>query len=148
MPAWITSLLREDVPVPIVDAASATTTSWPLLAASRATASPTTPAPTTRTCMTSSSAVRRMDGVADRNRSGADDFAVHTAIGVPENPQQRLRNRKIANSGPRLNVRCRAAHDALDDFQSRVIAHRDVAIEQLELMPGRPAIDVKIGAKS
>src|SRR5580704_12009456 len=51
MPAWITSLLREEIPVPIAPAASATTTSAPVSAAARATASPTTPAPTTKTCI-------------------------------------------------------------------------------------------------
>src|ERR1700736_1905503 len=51
MPAWITSLLRDEIPVPIAEAASATTTSAPLSAAARATASPTTPAPTTKTCI-------------------------------------------------------------------------------------------------
>ena len=51
MPPWITSLLREDTPLPMPLVASATITSWPLRAAARATASPTTPAPTTRTCI-------------------------------------------------------------------------------------------------
>ena len=51
MPAWITSLLRDEMPVPIAPAASATTTSAPAPAAARATASPTTPAPTTKTCI-------------------------------------------------------------------------------------------------
>src|SRR6266576_2029982 len=47
----MTSLLREEIPVPTPEAASATTTSWPATAAARATASPTTPAPTTSTCI-------------------------------------------------------------------------------------------------
>jgi len=47
----MTSLLREDTPVPMPEAASATTTSWPAIAAARAIASPTTPAPTTNTCI-------------------------------------------------------------------------------------------------
>src|SRR5918994_6400582 len=49
MPAWITSLLREDTPLPIPGVFSATTTAWPSIARARAQASPTTPAPTTRT---------------------------------------------------------------------------------------------------
>ncbi len=57
MPAWITSLLREEIPVPIAAAASATTTSAPVSAAARATASPTTPAPTTKTCIEKTPAV-------------------------------------------------------------------------------------------
>lgn len=47
MPAWMTSLLRELVPVPKLGAASTTTTSRPAIASARAAASPTTPAPTT-----------------------------------------------------------------------------------------------------
>ena len=47
MPAWITSLLRELVWLPISPSASSTTTSRPARARPRATASPTTPAPTT-----------------------------------------------------------------------------------------------------
>src|SRR5947209_243863 len=51
MPAWITSLLREETPLPMPPVASATITSWPASAADRAIARPTTPAPMTRTCM-------------------------------------------------------------------------------------------------
>src|SRR5208282_1454624 len=51
MPPWITSLLREETPLPMPPVASATITSWPRRVAARATASPTTPAPTTRTCI-------------------------------------------------------------------------------------------------
>jgi hypothetical protein len=47
MPAWITSLLRDEVSVPTASAASSTTTSRPPSASARATASPMTPAPTT-----------------------------------------------------------------------------------------------------
>src|ERR1043165_4636497 len=51
MPPWITSLLREDTPLPMPLVCSATMTSCPFSAAARATARPTTPAPTTRICM-------------------------------------------------------------------------------------------------
>lgn len=47
MPAWMTSLLRELVPVPKVGAESRTRTCLPLRASSLATAIPTTPAPIT-----------------------------------------------------------------------------------------------------
>lgn len=47
MPAWMTWLLRELVPVPKVGAESRTRTSLPLRESSLATASPTTPAPIT-----------------------------------------------------------------------------------------------------
>src|SRR6202000_2843362 len=48
MPPWITSLLREETPLPMPLVISATMTSWPFKADARATASPTTPAPITR----------------------------------------------------------------------------------------------------
>src|ERR1700690_4392253 len=47
MPAWITSLLRDEVTVPTLSAASRMTTSRPACASRRATARPTTPAPIT-----------------------------------------------------------------------------------------------------
>src|ERR1700680_1592227 len=47
MPAWITSLLRDEVTVPIPSAASRMMTSRPACASRRATARPITPAPTT-----------------------------------------------------------------------------------------------------
>ncbi len=47
MPAWITSLLREEVTVPMASASSSTMTSRPAWASLRATASPITPAPMT-----------------------------------------------------------------------------------------------------
>src|SRR5258708_37822254 len=47
MPAWMPSLLRELVPVPMASAASSTMPSLPCNASALATASPTTPAPTT-----------------------------------------------------------------------------------------------------
>src|SRR5580698_9270786 len=47
MPAWITSLLRDEVTVPIPSAASRMMTSRPACASRRAIARPITPAPTT-----------------------------------------------------------------------------------------------------
>src|SRR5271163_3908034 len=53
MPAWMTSLLREDVSVPMPSAASRMMTARPACARARATARPTTPAPTTMQSMSS-----------------------------------------------------------------------------------------------
>ena len=61
----MTSLLREDTPVPMADAASATTTSCPASAAARAMARPTTPAPTTRICIFRSTSERVVTGKPD-----------------------------------------------------------------------------------
>src|ERR1700751_4774076 len=69
MPPWMTSLLRDDTPLPMPLVCSATMTSWPFSAAARATASPTTPAPTTRTCMMDEglfAAVPQRHGIRDR----------------------------------------------------------------------------------
>jgi hypothetical protein len=49
MPAWMTSELRDDVPVPMALAASITRTSFPFRAKAAATDKPTAPAPTTTT---------------------------------------------------------------------------------------------------
>jgi len=42
----------------------------------------------------------------------------------------------------------RAALDALDGFQARAAADGELMAEQVELMPGRPARDIKIAAKA
>src|SRR3982074_3701394 len=47
MPAWMTSLLRDEVSKPMPYSRSSTITSMPARASARATASPTTPAPMT-----------------------------------------------------------------------------------------------------
>src|SRR5260370_517050 len=69
MPAWITSLLREEMPLPIPDDCSAIAPSGPASAAARATTSPMTPAPMTRICMEVN--VARMEGSVIRVRVGA-----------------------------------------------------------------------------
>src|SRR5262249_44438440 len=62
MPAWITSLLRELVPVPIVLSRSSTITSRPASAKARATARPTTPAPITTVSICSTDTMRSPSG--------------------------------------------------------------------------------------
>jgi hypothetical protein len=64
MPAWITSEWREEVPDPMCDAASNTTTSLPRRASSLATARPTTPAPTTTASTLSMPSTERSAKVA------------------------------------------------------------------------------------
>ena len=66
MPAWITSLLREDVTVPIASAASSRITSRPACASRRATARPITPAPITTHSTLSIRAFRSTDSWNDR----------------------------------------------------------------------------------
>src|SRR5262245_42880141 len=69
MPAWITSLLRDEVSEPISSCCSRTMTSRPALAMACATARPTTPAPTT---MTSISALIVTFGTLGGVRRAAD----------------------------------------------------------------------------
>src|SRR6267142_3592676 len=107
----MTSLLRDDVPLPIPDAASATITSWPRSAASRAIASPTTPAPTTRTCI-AQSLLNHVHAVAGRDPAGRDHLGIDTAIGVREVLHERPRDRQIADAGAGLDLGRGAAPDA------------------------------------
>jgi len=58
MPAWITSLLRDEVTVPMPSAASRMMTSRPACASRRAIARPITPAPITTH---STLSIRRLD---------------------------------------------------------------------------------------
>src|SRR5215471_15611216 len=111
-------------------------------------ASPTTPAPTTSTCMISASARDGGDRVADGNRAGGDDLPIDAAIGMSEGSQQRLRNDEIANAAARLDVRCCATNDAFDDLELNTVADGDHAIQKLELVPGGPACDIEIRAES
>src|ERR1041384_160650 len=72
MPAWITSLLRDEVAVPMPSAASSTTTSRPACASRRVIARPTTPAPITTH---STLSIRGPGQGIDRSGSGAIDAA-------------------------------------------------------------------------
>src|SRR5580692_621477 len=83
----MTSLLRDETPVPIAAAASATMTSCPAHAAARATASPTTPAPTTRICIDQTC-----------NNSFSARMAVLEHFQNKGNPDQRPKIQKIKNS--------------------------------------------------
>src|SRR5215470_3757794 len=111
-------------------------------------ASPTTPAPTTSTCMISASVRDGGDRVADRNRAGGDDLPIDAAIGMPKGSQQRRWNGEIADAAARLDVRCRATNDTFDDLKPHTVANGDHAIQEPKLVPGGPAGDIEIGAKS
>src|SRR5689334_6592969 len=74
----MTSLLREEVMVPMALAASATMTSCPLSASARAHASPTTPAPTTSTCM------ELLNVMTRRRCCAAIPLSALTGTSVPE----------------------------------------------------------------
>src|ERR1041385_4060466 len=91
MPAWITSEFRELVCVPIASSPSRITTSRPARASARATASPTTPAPTTAASSLSTREHPFEDEHADRRYCGD---ARHRARGAVEGyPEQRAEQR-------------------------------------------------------
>ena len=80
MPAWMTSLFRELVPVPIMSALSSRITSRPAIASRRATASPTTPAPITTQSTLSAIPLRLLrDGGHSCARAMAGQGAPHAA---------------------------------------------------------------------
>jgi len=81
MPAWITSLLRELVSLPMASAASSTRTSLPATASARATARPMIPAPaTTHSAL---SVMRR-----SRGRRIGEDGAATGAADIRRPPHQ------------------------------------------------------------
>src|SRR5579884_3936 len=145
MPAWMTSLLREDVPVPMCGSASATITSCPASAASRAIASPTTPAPATSACM--SAARRGRDCIPCRDRAGLRHLGVDAAVGMAEVAQQCCRNVEIADAAAGFHVGGGAARDTLDDLRARLRPDCDFLPEKVEFAPGGPAFHIKVAAK-
>src|SRR4051794_33938526 len=121
MPAWITSLLRDEMPVPMASAASATTTSCPACAAARATARPITPAPTTRTCISRA-----------QNQKGGHWAALRVAI-------------QCRSLGGDTNLRCGGADvrvDVLLEFLEVCLEHADeLACRLVELGLVLPGFD-------
>ena len=57
-------------------------------------------------------------------------------------------HRQVADAGVGIHLGRGAAHDALDDLQPRARADGDLRVEQIELMPGRPAFDIEIAAEA
>src|SRR5437773_8105745 len=77
--------------------------------------------------------------IAHRDLAARHDLAIDAAVGVTEDPQQRLRQREIADAGVGIDVGRRAAHDALDDSEPRAWPDRDFPPHEIELAPGGPA---------
>ena len=67
---------------------------------------------------------------------------------MAERLHDRLRDRQIAEAGDGIDLGRGAADDALDHLQPRARADRDLLVEQIELMPGRPAFDLQISTKA
>src|SRR4051794_5320566 len=60
---------------------------------------------------------------------------------------QGLRDGEVALPGLGIDIDGGAADDALDHLEPDV-ADRKRAVEEVELMPGRPALDIEVGAKA
>src|SRR2546422_10764863 len=102
MPAWITSELRELVCVPIASSASRMTTSRPASASSRATARPTTPAPTT----TASTLSTREHPFEDEGgEAGERSGGCHRARGAVEERAEQRAERRARGEADRADQR-------------------------------------------
>ena len=60
---------------------------------------------------------------------------------------QRLRDREVARAGVGIDIDGGAADDALDHLEPDV-ADGERPVEQVELVPGRPALDIEVGAEA
>src|SRR5205807_9636973 len=101
-----------------------------------------------RICDRPSSARSRAQLIPDRDLARFDYLGVHAAVGVPEAAQQRLGYREVARASVGIDVGGRATHDPLYDLEPRVLADRNLLAEQIELLPGRPALDIDVAAKA
>src|SRR5512138_722692 len=106
MPAWITSELRELVCVPIASSLSRITTSRPASASSRATARPTTPAPTT-----TASSLSKREPPFERKRADAGERggARHGAPRAVEDRAEQRAQRRAREIGRGADERGRRA---------------------------------------
>ena len=86
--------------------------------------------------------------VAGRDRSVRDHLGIDAAVGVAIGVHQRPGIARSRMPGVGIDLGRGAAHDPLDDLQPRRRADRDFRPEQIELMPGRPALDVDIAAEA
>jgi len=77
-----------------------------------------------------------------------DHLGVHAAVGVPEAAQQRLRYREVARAGVGIDVGGCTAHDPLHDFSAVRLSPSNLLIEEIKLVPRRPALDIDVAAKA
>src|SRR5229473_300363 len=87
------------------------------------------------------------DRIVDGNRAAGDHLGIDPTFVVAEVTHQRVRDGEVARRGFRVDVGGGAADDPLHHFQpDRANAERPV--EQLGLVPCRPAADIEVGAES
>src|SRR5258705_3812470 len=66
---------------------------------------------------------------------------------MAEPARQRLRNREIARGSVGIDVHRRAAGDPLHRLEPD-LADRERLVDEIELMPGWPTLDIKVGAEA
>jgi len=81
------------------------------------------------------------------NGAASDNFGIHAAIAVAKPAHQRVGDIEVARRAFGIDVDSRAADDPLYDLQAD-ISDGERLVEQVEFVPGRPAADIQIGAKS
>ena len=81
-------------------------------------------------------------GVADGDLAAGNNLGIDAAIGMAEIDHQRAGNGQVADSDVGIDLGCRATLDAFDRFEPG-FADRELAADEVELVPGRPAGDME-----
>src|SRR3954468_6528127 len=143
MPAWMTSLLREDTPLPMPAVFSATMTEWPRSASARAQASPTTPAPMTRTSIRRHSdrlrtSRLRVPWIRQRQaeRREVADVACHEG----ETPNLSGRRQKPVHQAETEAVLARVCHQIAPAFRDRPVDRKQSPLEARRKIFAEPPI--------
>src|SRR6478736_6018028 len=89
----------------------------------------------------------RRDRIARSNAAAFDHFGIDPAIGVAEPALQGLGDGEVALGGIRIDIDGGAADDAFHHLQSH-IADRQPMVDEIEFVPGRPTLDIEVGAKA
>src|SRR6266568_407939 len=87
------------------------------------------------------------DRITNTNLTISDHLGIDAAIHMAEVARERGRDFEVALGGLGIDVDGRAADDALDHLQPG-LTDRECLADQVELGPGRPALDVEIGAEA
>src|SRR5947209_18514674 len=89
----------------------------------------------------------RRDRIAGADGAARDHLGIDPAVGMAEPALQRLRDGEVALRRIRIDIDGGAADDALHDLQPD-IANGERSVEQIEFVPGRPALNIKVGAEA
>ena len=89
----------------------------------------------------------RHNSITHRDAAAFGHFGVDPAIGMAEPALQGVRNRQVALRGIRVDVDGGTADNSLHNLESDIRDHKR-AVEQVELVPGRPALDIEVGAEA